>query len=706
MLFRAFLILACFVIAAPVIHAQKEANIWYFGRGAGIDFNGGVAIPLVNGAIDQKEGCASIADPVTGALLFYTDGRTVWNRDHRAMPNGVGLLGHNDATQSALIVPAPCDQDRFYVFTADASPLMDPPNEGIHYSVVDMDADGGMGDVVQKNVALYAPATEKLTAIRHANGVDYWVITHEWGSNLFQTYQVTAAGVASSPVRSYVGSAHDGSAEYAIGYLKASPDGRMIASIVTTSFAELFDFDARTGLLSNARRIHGRSKYGLSFSPDSRLLYIVERRLGWSYDSLLQYDVTAVGEVAINDSRIAIAGGDYWAMQNAPDGRIYIANNSIYLPRHLGWLATIDRPNERGVACSYNERGFRLEVSAITPTVAEGLPNMIESFADGLITACGPPEAAIGLDDPICAGSCTDIRDSSRNLPTSWQWSFEGGRPSTSTDENPGPVCFDSAGVYRITLVASNVNGSDTVERTLTVRAPSNIRAEAGIVTVAPGDTASVPVTLGSLDPGRPISSITVRLRYDRTMMRPVGIDAGGALLSGWAISVDDDTAASAVIVRATAAPGASLVGPGRLLSFRFATWLATSGSTPLPLELEVPGGICSTVPGRAGALNLELCGLQQRLIELDTSMLLLREARPNPVDRATTIAFTTPRDGHARLAIFEANGTEVALLIDRALPAGSHAIQWNAAAAASGVYYCRLEADGAVATARMVVAR
>jgi PKD repeat protein len=691
--------------AVPALRAQKEANIWYFGRGAGIDFNGGVPTAVADGAIDQKEGCASIADPMTGALLFYTDGVTVWNRQHRPMPNGAGLAGHADATQSALIVPAPCEPRRFYVFTADANPLADPPNDGIHYSIVDMDADAGRGDVVVKNVQMYEPATEKLTAVRHANGVDWWILSHEWGSNLFRVYQVSSSGV-STAVLSYVGSAHDGAPEYGTGYLKASPDGRMLVSVVTTSTTELFDFDARTGLISNPRRICDFSKYGASFSPDSRLLYAVERHIGWSYDSLYQYDVTLGSQQAIVDSRIAVGGGDYWAMQSAPDGRIYIANNSFYLARHLGWLTTITQPNARGVACGVDERGFRLDVGGILPVVTEGLPNMIESFEAGLIRACGPPEALIGADDPICAGTCTAFRDSSRNLPTQWEWTFEGARPATSSDQNPAPICFDSAGTYRVRLVATNDTGSDTVERVITVRAASSIRAQAAKVAVAPGDTASVPVTLGAIDASATLTSITVRLGYDRSMMRPLGVDAGGALLAGWALSVDDDTASSTVVVEATAAPGTTLAGPGRLLAVRFATWFAGSSSATLPLEIDVPGMVCSTIPGQPGTLDLELCGLAQRLIELDTNGVLLRGPEPNPVSGTALITFRTPNDGAIELAIFDRSGARVATLVDGSVGAGRHEASWETATAPCGVYYCRLSTPYGVRSTPVIVLR
>src|SRR5260221_14075451 len=69
--------------------AQNANSIWYFGNHAGLDFNGGSPSSLPNGMLNTGAGCSSIAD-ATGALLFYTDGVTVWNRNHVQMPNGFG----------------------------------------------------------------------------------------------------------------------------------------------------------------------------------------------------------------------------------------------------------------------------------------------------------------------------------------------------------------------------------------------------------------------------------------------------------------------------------------------------------------------------------------------------------------------------------------------------------------------------------------
>src|SRR5687767_5939833 len=77
---------------------HKETNTWYMGELIGLDFNSGVAVPLNNGLIFTDEGVATISD-TNGALLFYTDGRTIRNRLHQLMPNGSGLYGNVSSSQ-------------------------------------------------------------------------------------------------------------------------------------------------------------------------------------------------------------------------------------------------------------------------------------------------------------------------------------------------------------------------------------------------------------------------------------------------------------------------------------------------------------------------------------------------------------------------------------------------------------------------------
>src|SRR5207342_1238576 len=45
----------------------------------------------------------------------------------------------------------------------------------------------------------------------------------------------------------------------------------------------------------------------------------------------------------------------------------------------------------------------------------------------------------------------------------SWLWQFPGGDPSSSTDQNPANVCYDIPGLYDVTLITTNANGSDSL---------------------------------------------------------------------------------------------------------------------------------------------------------------------------------------------------------------------------------------------------
>jgi Zn-dependent metalloprotease/PKD repeat protein len=54
--------------------------------------------------------------------------------------------------------------------------------------------------------------------------------------------------------------------------------------------------------------------------------------------------------------------------------------------------------------------------------------------------------------------------DLSANNPTSWQWTFQGGTPSSSTEQNPR-VAFETEGTYKVTLKANNSVGYNTISR-------------------------------------------------------------------------------------------------------------------------------------------------------------------------------------------------------------------------------------------------
>ncbi|MCK4569084.1 MAG: PKD domain-containing protein [Bacteroidales bacterium] len=98
------------------------------------------------------------------------------------------------------------------------------------------------------------------------------------------------------------------------------------------------------------------------------------------------------------------------------------------------------------------ETGFEGEVEDYTVNFAPVVPQ--------------PPIAAFTADNTtIAIGGTVNFTDQSQNTPTSWAWSFPGGTPSNSADQNPS-VAYNGVGVYDVTLEVSNAQGSDILVET------------------------------------------------------------------------------------------------------------------------------------------------------------------------------------------------------------------------------------------------
>ena len=424
--------------------AQKEAAIWYFGENAGLDFNTGAPITLLDGALNTREGCATISD-VNGSLLFYTDGITVWNSNHQPMPNGTGLLGDPSSTQSAIIVPHPGIPTQFYIFTADKIKEVN----GINYSVVDISLDGGLGDIIQKNIQLVTPSAEKLTAVKHANGTDIWVLTHDAFGDAYLAYRVTPAGVDTTPVISNVGinltTYFFQSNIHAIGYLKASPDGKKVAAAHNGLNVDVMDFDSATGILTNAQTLldfseHYKLFYGVEFSPSSRFLYISSSLT----TDLYQYDLEAAdirsSVVQLNTSSLI-----FGALQLGIDGKIYMADTE------RPTLSVIENPNEKGALSTLNYSAIDLGGR----TIILGLPPFITSYFQVDI-----------MVDGLCEGSPTTFESAISASPISMVWDFGDG--NTSTLENPSHT-YAVSGDYTVSVTVTTASETKTETKDITI---------------------------------------------------------------------------------------------------------------------------------------------------------------------------------------------------------------------------------------------
>lgn len=364
-----FWFLSC--VTAQYVSAQKEADTWYFGTKAGISFASGAPVALSDSQLETDEGCSVISDK-TGKMLFYTDGISVWNSMHQLMPNGKELKGDPSSTQSGVCIPRPDHPGMYYLFTVAAT----GGASGIAYSLIDMKLENGLGDVseTEKNIKLTAPVTEKMTAVKHRNGKDIWVITHKWQSAEFLAYLVTAAGITTAPVSSVTGKVHEGPELNTQGYMKSNPDGSNLAlALEAIDYVEIFDFDNEKGIVSQPISLKLKDKsyvYGVEFSPDGSILYCSAAGTGEIY----QVNLQAGSPEAIQESTLLIGTtpAKEWigALQLANDGKIYFP---IYKTSFLG---VIESPNTVGMGCLYKNNAVSLGDRQATL----GLPTFSQNF--------------------------------------------------------------------------------------------------------------------------------------------------------------------------------------------------------------------------------------------------------------------------------------------------------------------------------------
>ncbi len=488
------LIFLTLLLFAIPVSAQKEAAIWYFGHGAGLDFNSGSPITLTNGKLFTDEGCTTISDK-NGHLLFYTDGSLVYDKNHQLMPNGTGLFGHRSSTQSAIIVPKPKDPNLYYIFTVDEpNPAnvddiptnnQDPPNSGLNYSLVDLRLNNGSGDIVssEKNVPLVTydvnntedvkfKCSEKITAVQHADGFSFWVVTHF--KNTFYSFKISTNGIDQTPIKTTTSvdiplGGYNGNA---IGYLKASPNGKKIAianmSTKTsndlnsngqikrfTGNVYLYNFDAGTGILSNETLLYNNiDPYGIEFSAKSEKFYMTYNTynpIGLSEGSnLIQFDLKK--EDIIN-SRQIINSSNYvaGALQLAIDEKIYRSGYSL-TDSNIHNISVINNPEANGINCNYIQNKIDLK----TGISKLGLPPFITSLF--LYT----------FDYEFnCLGQSTHFFINSKETIDSVLWDFGDGSTSNSKDAYH---TYAKAGDYKVTLIktASGEN-REPIEKTITI---------------------------------------------------------------------------------------------------------------------------------------------------------------------------------------------------------------------------------------------
>ena len=509
-----------------ILFCQNETQKWYFGGMAGLDFGTNPPTVLSNSSMSVTEGCASIANN-SGNLLFYTDGITIWNASHAVMSNGTGLLGNNGATQPCIILKKPSSTNLYYVFTVQGY----GGNAGLNYSLVDMNLAAGQGSVVIKNSPLFsASVCGKITATKHCNGSDYWVVVREFGypnstNASFRSYLLSNTGVNSTAVVSTF-STNPYNTAYELGCMKISPNGKKLATTnywtnnVNFATYELFDYDNTTGVVSNSVAITTYSTggynygYGIEFSPDCSKLYGVTW-LDWTsnqsqssirYTAIFQWNLCAGSNSAIATSQTLVGivtntSSYIGSLQLASNGKIYVAR--YYNPNTYNFLSVINNPNNLGAACNFSFAGQTLGQRVSIG----GLPNFPGSYFLQLPTlqpftytvnlslGCQTASFTSGIPASMSLSTCATVFSVTNVI-----WDFgdpTSGTANTSNLLNPSHQ-FSNVGTYTTQLIINYGcgYGTDTLRQVVNITSPC-INVTTNSITCATLGSASVSISSG-----------------------------------------------------------------------------------------------------------------------------------------------------------------------------------------------------------------
>jgi gliding motility-associated-like protein len=415
------------------------------------------------------------------------------------MENGDGLLGYGK--QACITFPQPGSKRYYYLFTVDNYNIN---GNGLRYSIIDMDANGGVGKVILKNHNAVGggDAMVVLTATFHRNNRDVWVITRKQDSTkyTYASYLVTPSGISDPVFKVMIKPGGGSYMNFDQDQMRVSPDGKKLID-PRSGGGNFFHFDNETGVLTWICKIQnyawglGFQAEATEFSPSSKYLYLAgpgNTATTVGHDYVSQFDASANDSLSFLSSqkKVAItpAGfqnlGLFWMMQIGPDGKIY--GTRFEMPK----LFTINRPDEKDTACQFQLDGFDLQENCWST-----LPQFLTSYVQRFYY--------VGS----CLGTPYKFTSNFFPEPDSIQWDFGDG--DSSTQLNPSHT-YSSSGLFTVKVKVRYPDGRyGEAQREITVAGlphpnlgPDQTICKGTYVHLSPGTFASYTWNTGDVTEG------------------------------------------------------------------------------------------------------------------------------------------------------------------------------------------------------------
>ena len=368
----------------------KEDNVWVLGYNPN-DSVAGFGGTMLNFSTDTLEAsyfpitidagnpgntaqiCSSAGD-----FLFFSNGCKIVNSTGQLIINGDDInpgslhdiwcnSGGDHAYktyQGPIALPWPGHEGRYVMFHLGWYQTTSwPPTRYLrdfYMTTINMTANNGLGEVLNKNTLILQDSNlvDNVTAVRHGNGRDWWLIEPRGLTDSFYFFLLTPYGVNGPYVRKM--GMRSNVRGFTAGQVVFSPDGSKYVRVNSVDGIDIFDFDRCSGNLVCVRRLPypGTSEdniSGVAISPSSRYLYVSALTKMFQYD-LWAYDIESSKVLLdVYDGFEDPFPTNFYQQMLAPNGKIYItASNSTQ------YLHVINSPDSGGVACGFQQHGLRL----------------------------------------------------------------------------------------------------------------------------------------------------------------------------------------------------------------------------------------------------------------------------------------------------------------------------------------------------------
>jgi hypothetical protein len=220
------------------------------------------------------------------------------------------------------------------------------------YTIIE-EKENGTTEVTEKNVTYNTDSLAfYLTACKHANGRDWWILSPKYDGQSFNIHQLTPDGIQ---FFDQVATGPKWTLPYYNGNCTFSPDGTTLIHENPKNGTDVFSFNRCTGELEFTKHFDfpkDTSWYaGAIFSPSGRYLYYTMSSNIWQLDLQAPDPMASLTKVGEYDGFVEVFAINFSYPMRAPNGKIYISsgNGSRYL--HV-----INNPDEAGIACNFRQR--------------------------------------------------------------------------------------------------------------------------------------------------------------------------------------------------------------------------------------------------------------------------------------------------------------------------------------------------------------